>query len=89
MLKAGKKILIDGAIEIYMARRSDLSGPVEYGDHFADFGQIIHEIDSIENYSKMISKLEDGSFSNLGFFPDDSDMLSQFTKDLMRLARLI
>jgi hypothetical protein len=53
---------------------------VEFQRHYSNLGEILFEIESIESFTDLISKLESGFFSQLGYHPDDEDMLEEFLK---------
>jgi hypothetical protein len=52
----------------------------EFQRHYSELGETLFEIESIESFTDLISKLESGFFSQLGYHPDDEDMLEVFLK---------
>ena len=81
LLSTAKKVLFDHAVEIYQLFGEDLPlEKEEFKRHYSNLGEVLFEIESIESFTDLISKLETGFFSQLGYHPDDEDMLEEFLK---------
>ena len=81
LLSTAKKVLFDHSVELYQLFGEDIPlEKEEYKRHYSNLGEILFEIDSIESFTDLISKLETGFFSQLGYHPDDEDMLEEFLK---------
>jgi len=81
LLSTAKKVLKEGSIEFYICMSEDL--PLEKNEfkrHFGNLGEVICEIDSVNSFSELISKMEKGDFEMIGYFPGDDDMLEEFLK---------
>jgi hypothetical protein len=83
LLSTAKKVLFDHAVEIYQLFGEDIPlEKEEFKNHYSNLGEVLFEIESIESFTDLISKLETGFFSQLGYHPDDEDMLEEFLKAL-------
>jgi hypothetical protein len=81
LLSTAKKVLFDHSVEIYQLFGEDLPlEKEEFKRHYSNLGEVLFEIESIESFTDLISKLETGFFSQLGYHPDDEDMLEEFLK---------
>ena len=80
LLSTAKQILIDGAIELYEMRRSDLSGLVEYQSHYANLGSLIFQIDSYESLGDIINDIENDNLQELGYFGADEGLIKEFLR---------
>jgi len=81
LLSTAKKVLFDHSVELYQLFGEDIPlEKEEYKRHYSNLGEVLFEIDSIESFTDLISKLETGFFSQLGYHPDDEDMLEEFLK---------
>jgi hypothetical protein len=81
LLSTAKKVLRDHSIELYQIFGEDIPlEKAEFQKHYSELGETLFEIESIESFSDLISKLESGFFSQLGYHPDDEDMLEEFLK---------
>jgi hypothetical protein len=81
LLSTAKKVLKEHSIELYEIFGEDIPlEKEEFKAHYSNLGEILFEIESIESFSDLISKLETGFFSELGYHPDDEDMLEEFLK---------
>ena len=77
LLSTAKKLLIQQAIEVYQSFAEDLElVKGEYVSHYANLGEIIFEIESIETLSKFIAKVENEDFGQIGLF--DAEDLEEF-----------
>jgi hypothetical protein len=81
LLSTAKKVLKEGAIELYNIYAEDLPlEKEEFRNHFGNLGEILFEIDSVEKFSDLIVKIENGDFDQLGYHSGDDDMLEEFLK---------
>jgi hypothetical protein len=81
LLSTAKKVLKEHSVEFYSTFAEDLPlEKAEFKRHYSNLGEMLFEIDSIEYFTDLISKLETGFFSELGYYPDDEDMLEKFLK---------
>jgi hypothetical protein len=84
LLKA-QKVLRDHSVELYNIYGEDIPlEKEEYKRHYANLGEILFEIDSIESFTDLISKLESNFFSQLGYHSDDEDLIEEFLKAVMK-----
>jgi hypothetical protein len=81
ILTRAKKHLIEKTVFFYLDRREE-TALIEYDAHFADMGSVIKVIDEIDSFSELITKLEDGTFEVIGYFPSDGDMLEEFLNSI-------
>ena len=83
LLKA-KKVLKDQSVELYSIYAEDIPlEKEEFKRHYANLGEILFEIDSIESFTDLISKLESNFFSQIGYHSDDEDLIEEFLKAVM------
>ena len=81
LLSTAKKVLFDHAVELYQIFGEDIPlEKEEFKRHYSNLGEVLFDIESIESFTDLISKLETGFFSELGYHPDDEDMLEVFLK---------
>ncbi len=81
LLSTAKKVLRDHSIELYQIFGEDIPlEKEEFQRHYSNLGEVLFEIESIESFTDLISKLESGFFSQLGYHPDDEDMLEEFLR---------
>ena len=81
LLSTAKNVLKETAIELYNNFADDLPlEKEEFKRHYSNLGTILFEIDSIESFTDLISKLETNFFSEIGYHTDDEDMLEEFLK---------
>ena len=81
LLSTAKKVLFDHSVELYQIFGEDIPlEKEEFKRHYSNLGEVLFEIDSIESFAQLISKMEKGDFSQLGYHPDDEDMLEEFLK---------
>ena len=79
LLSTAKKLLKEQAIELYNNFAEDLPlEKEEFKRHYSNLGVILFEIDSIESFSNLISKLESNFFNEIGYYSEDEDMLEEF-----------
>jgi hypothetical protein len=81
LLSTAKQVLFNHAVEFYNIMGEDL--PLEreeFKRHYSNLGEVLFEIESIESFTDLISKLETNFFSQLGYHNSDEDMLSEFLK---------
>lgn len=79
LLQKSQKVLREQAIELYNIYAEDLPlEKEEFERHYSSLGKILFEIESMESFSQLISKLEKGDFSVLGHYPGDEDMVEEF-----------
>jgi len=65
LLSTAKKVLFDHAVEIYQLFGEDIPlEKEEFKNHYSNLGEVLFEIESIESFTDLISKLETGFFSN-------------------------
>lgn len=79
LLSTAKKVLKEHSIELYNIFADDI--PLEkeaFKLHYSNLGEMLFEIDSIESFTDLISKLENNFFSQLGYHNSDEDMLEEF-----------
>ena len=83
LLSTAKKVLKEQAIDLYNNFADDLPlEKEEFKRHYSNLGVILFEIDSIESFSGLISKLESNFFSEIGYHNSDDDMLEEFLKEV-------
>jgi len=83
LLSTAKKVLKEHAIELYNNFAEDIPlEKEEFKRHYSSLGEILFEIDSIESFTDLISKLETNFFSELGYHTDDEDMLEEFLRNV-------
>ena len=83
LLSTAKQILIDGAIELYEMRRSDLDLDVlSYQNHYSNLGAIIFQIDKYESLGDIINDIENDNLQELGYFGGDDFLLDEFLKKI-------
>jgi hypothetical protein len=83
LLSTAKKVLKETAIEFYNNYADDL--PLEKSEfkrHYSNLGEMLFEIDSIESFTDLISKLENNFFDQLGYHNSDEDMLEEFLREV-------
>ena len=82
LLSTAKELLIRQAIEVYQAFLEDVQLDKErYASHFANLGEVLYEIESIETFSKFCAKAESGDFEQIGL--GDMEDLEVFLKRVM------
>jgi len=83
LLSTAKKVLKEQAIELYNNFAEDLPlEKAEFERHYSNLGKMLFEIDSIESFTDLISKLESNFFSEIGYYTDDEDMLEEFLENI-------
>jgi len=81
LLQKSQKVLKEHAIELYTLNSDDIPlEKEEFKRHYSNLGEVLFEIDSIESFSQVISKLEKGDFEELGYHEDDEDLIEEFLK---------
>ena len=81
LLQKSQKVLREQAIELYTIYAEDLPlEKEEFKRHYSNLGEILFEIDSIQTVNELFNKLTKGDFDQLGYHPDDEDMLEEFLK---------
>lgn len=81
LLSTAKKVLKVHAVELYSMFAEDLDLDVRsYSNHYSNLGEILFEIEYIESFSDLISKLENNFFNQLGYDNSDEDMIEEFLK---------
>jgi len=81
LLSTAKKVLFDHAVELYTIIGEDLSlEKQEFKTHYSNLGEILFEIETLESFTDLTYKLESGFFSQLGYDPEDEDLLGEFLK---------
>ena len=79
LLNTGKMILRESAVEFYTLMSEDLEiDKNNFRNHFANLGTVLFLIEEIKSFSELITKLEEGLFEEVGYFPGDEDMLECF-----------
>ena len=85
LLSTAKQVLKESAIEMYSIFADDLPlEKEEFRNHYSNLGEMLFEIDSIESFTDLISKLETNFFSQLGYHNSDEDMLEEFLKEIKK-----
>ena len=72
LLSTAKKLLIQQAIEFYQSFEKEL--PLDknrYATHYANLGEIIFEIESIQSFSEFCAKVENVDFLRIGLVSMD------------------
>jgi hypothetical protein len=83
LLSTAKKVLKEHAIELYNNFAEDLPlEKEEFKRHYSNLGEILFEIDSIQTVNELFNKLTKGDFEQLGYHPDDEDMLEEFLRNV-------
>ena len=81
LLQKSQRVLREHAIELYNIFADDIPlEKEEFKRHYSNLGEMLFEIESIESFSQVISKLEKGDFDQLGYCPEDEDMVEEFLK---------
>ena len=81
LLSTAKQVLIDGAIELYEMRRSDLDFDVlSYQNHYRNLGNIIFQIDSYNSLGDILNDMENDNLQELGYFGADEFLIEEFLK---------
>ena len=82
LLSTAKELLTQQAIEFYQAFLEDVQlDKEEYVSHFANLGEVLYEIESIETFSEFCTKAENGDFGEVGLA--DIEGLEVFLKRVM------
>lgn len=85
LLSTAKKVLKETAIELYNNYADDLPlEKEEFKRHYLNLGEMLFEIDSIESFTDLISKLENNFFDQLGYHNSDEDMLEEFLDEVRK-----
>ena len=80
-LSTAKKVLREGAIELYSIMGEDIPlEKEEFQSHYSNLGEVLFEIESILTLNELLNKLTKGDFSVLGYCSDDEDMLEEFLR---------
>ncbi len=81
LVSTAKQVLIDGAIELYEMRRSDLDLDVlSYENHYRNLGSLIFQIDSYKSLGDILNDMENDNLQELGYFGGDDFLLEEFLK---------
>jgi len=81
LLSTAKQVLIDGAIELYEMRRSDLDLDIlSYEIHYRNLGSLIFQIDCYESLGDILNDMEKDNLQELGYFGGDQFLLEEFLK---------
>jgi len=81
LLSTAKKVLFDHSVELYQIFGEGIPlEKEEFKRHYSNLGEVLFDIESIESFTDLISKLETGVFNELGYHTDDEYMLEEFLK---------
>jgi hypothetical protein len=81
LLSTAKEVLKEHSVGFYSTFAEDLPlEKAEFKRHYSNLGEVLFEIESIESFTDLISKLENDFFSQLGYCSEDEDMLEKFLK---------
>jgi hypothetical protein len=81
LLSTAKQVLIDGAIELYELRRSELDLDIlSYEIHYRNLGSLIFQIDCYESLGDILNDMEKDNLQELGYFGGDQFLLEEFLK---------
>lgn len=81
LLERAKKVLKTHTVELYTMREEDLDlDEKSFTIHYSFMGEMLFEIEKIESFSEIIQKLESGFFNEIGYYPDDEDLIEEFLK---------
>ena len=81
LLSTAKQVLIDGAIELYELRRSELDLDIlSYEIHYRNLGSLIFQIDCYESLGDILNDMEKDNLQELGYFGADDFMIEEFLK---------
>ena len=81
LLSTAKQVLIDGAIELYEMRRSELDLDIlSYENHYQNLGSIIFQIDSYNSLGDILNDMENDNLQELGYFGADEFLIEEFLK---------
>jgi hypothetical protein len=81
LLSTAKQVLIDGAIELYEMRRSELDLDVlSYENHYRNLGSLIFQIDSYQSLGDILNDMENDNLQELGYFGADDFLLEEFLR---------
>tara|TARA_B110000503_G_scaffold117358_1_gene177308 strand:- start:299 stop:571 length:273 start_codon:yes stop_codon:yes gene_type:complete len=81
LLSTAKQVLIDGAIELYEMRRSELDLDIlSYENHYRNLGSLIFQIDCYESLGDILNDMEKDNLQELGYFGADDFMIEEFLK---------
>ena len=81
LLSTAKQVLIDGAIELYEMRRSDLDLDIlSYENHYRNLGSLIFQIDCYNSLGDILNDMENDNLQELGYFGADEFLIEEFLK---------
>jgi len=83
ILQAAQNVLIQRTVDIFTDMRDTAQTSDEYRDHFGSMGDLIHKIESYQNFGDVCTAIEKGEFSQLGLAGDDDEM-SEFLYDVKK-----
>ena len=81
LLSTAKQVLIDGAIELYEMRRSDLDLDIlSYENHYRNLGSLIFQIECYNSLGDILNDMENDNLQELGYFGADEYMIGEFLR---------
>ena len=81
LLSTAKQVLIDGAIELYEMRRSDLDLDIlSYENHYRNLGSLIFQIDCYNSLGDILNDMENDNLQELGYYGADEDLIEEFLR---------
>jgi hypothetical protein len=86
LLEKAKRVLVEGAINLYDIRKDDLNLELsDFENHFKNLGSMIFQIESYKTFGEIISDLENDNLSELGYWGADDDLIEEFLKAVEKI----
>jgi hypothetical protein len=86
LLEKAKRVLVEGAINLYDIRKDDLDLELsDFENHFKNLGSMIFQIESYKTFGEIISDLENDNLSELGYWGADDDLIEEFLKAVEKI----
>jgi len=86
LLEKAKRVLVEGAINLYDIRKDDLNLELsDFENHFKNLGSMIFQIESYKTFGEIISDLENDNLAELGYWGADDDLIEEFLKAVEKI----
>jgi len=86
LLEKAKRVLVEGAINLYDIRKDDLNLELsDFENHFKNLGSMIFQIESYKTFGEIVSDLENDNLSELGYWGADDDLVEEFLKAVEKI----
>jgi len=86
LLEKAKRVLVEGAINLYDIRKDDLNLELsDFESHFKNLGSMIFQIESYKTFGEIVSDLENDNLSELGYWGADDDLVEEFLKAVEKI----